>query len=319
MRPRAVISLGTNTTRLLVVIEREDGRVEQIEHGAIGTRLGEGLSDSGLLAEAAMERTLAAVRRFAERVRVHRAEPFAIATSAMRRAQNADRFAKRVERTAGASLRILAGEEEGMASFRGATWKAPRNGVRRAVLDVGGGSTECAVGIDGLLEQTVSFEIGSVRLTERFPDLAGKSAAGNANPPPTSVRNASLARSARIAAHNARAEAAAVLAPLSDLRSVAEVRTVAGTPLTIGAIAFGSTVDDVSGRLLGLDAIEDVIDRLLGLDLEARKAVPGMIAQRADVLPAGGLIVSEALRLLGLAEARLESDDLLLGFLLGLS
>jgi len=307
VRPRAVISLGTNTTRLLVVIEREDGRVEQIEHGAIGTRLGEGLSDSGLLAEAAMERTLAAVRRFAERVRVHRAEPFAIATSAMRRAQNADRFAKRVERTAGASLRILAGEEEGMASFRGATWKAPRNGVRRAVLDVGGGSTECAVGIDGLLEQTVSFEIGSVRLTERFPDLAGKSAGSDGW------------RAAQAAAQNARAEAAAVLAPLAELRSVAEVRTVAGTPLTIGAIAFGSTVDDVSGRLLARDVIEDVIDRLLGLDLEARKAVPGMIAQRADVLPAGGLIVSEALRLLGLAEARLESNDLLLGFLLGLS
>ena len=309
MRPRAVISLGTNTTRLLVVIEREGGRVEQLEHGAIGTRLGEGLSDSGLLAEAAMERTLAAVRRFAERVRVHRAEPFAIATSAMRRAQNADSFAERVERSVGVSLRVLTGEEEAMASFRGATAKTPRNGVRRAVLDVGGGSTECAVGVDGLLEQTVSLEIGSVRLTERFPDLAGKSAG----------LNGSSAQAARGSAERARAEAAAILAPLAELRSVSEVRTVAGTPLTIGAIAFGSTVDDVSGRLLARNAIEDVIDRLLGLDLEARKAVPGMIAQRADVLPAGGLIVSEALRLLGLAEARLESDDLLLGFLLGLS
>jgi exopolyphosphatase/guanosine-5'-triphosphate,3'-diphosphate pyrophosphatase len=91
---------------------------------------------------------------------------------------------------------------------------------------------------------------------------------------------------------------------------------VAGTPLTLGAIAFSLTVNDVSGRTLSREAIDKVVDDLLGLGLEARKAVPGMIPQRADVLPAGGIIVSEALRLLGAQSARLEVDDLLLGFLL---
>jgi len=303
VRPRAVLSLGTNTTRLLVVLEREDGRLEQLEQGALGTRLGEGLRENGSLASAAMERTFEAVRHFAGRVRVHRAEPFGIATSAMRRASNGADFAGRIEAAIGASLHILAGGEEAAYSYRGATANAPRDGKRRAVLDVGGGSTECAVGVDGLLEQTLSLEIGAVRLSERFPDLAG----------------ATPGERARRASKAARATAAAMLAPLGEFAPVAEARAVAGTPLTIGAIAAGGTAGDLSGRILTRTAIDDVVERLLELDLAERKALPGMIAQRADVLPAGGLIVSEALRLLRQNEARLESDDLLLGFLLGLS
>jgi exopolyphosphatase / guanosine-5'-triphosphate,3'-diphosphate pyrophosphatase len=303
VRPRAVVSLGTNTTRLLVARQREDGSLEQLEHGAIGTRLGEDLLESGSLSAAAMERTLAAVARFAERVAAQGAEPYAIATSAMRRANNAGEFGAQAERLLGAPLRILDGAEEAAASFRGATASARHDGVRRAVLDVGGGSTECAVGVDGRIERTISLEIGSVRLTERFPDLGGAAAGARA----------------RAAEESARASSSTILAPLAEFRPVAEVRTVAGTPLTLGAIVFGATANAVSGRVLTREAIDNAIDRLLELDLAARKLVPGMIPQRADVLPAGGLIVSEALRLLGNPEARLEVNDLLLGFLMGLA
>jgi exopolyphosphatase/guanosine-5'-triphosphate,3'-diphosphate pyrophosphatase len=302
MRPRALISLGTNTTRLLVVVPRDDGSLQQLEHGAIGTRLGEGLREGGALGDAAMERTLTAVAEFAERVDAHRAEPFAIATSAVRRAQNAGEFSARVERLIDVPLRILTGEEEAAYSFRGATSTAPRDRLRRAVLDVGGGSTECAVGAGGNLELTRSLELGSVRLTELFPDLAGGVPGARAH----------------AAAESARGAVATALSPLAEFGRVDEVRAVAGTPLTIAAIFFGTTVYDVSGRIIPRGALEDVVARLLDLDLDARKSVPGMIPQRADVLPAGGLIVSEALRLLGCDEARLESNDLLLGFLLGL-
>ncbi len=277
------------------------GTLEQLEHGAIGTRLGEGLAEGGPLGEAAMARTLGAIETFAARVRVHGAQPFAIATSAMRRASNAAEFSERVRALVGAGVRVLDGGEEGACSFRGATASAPRDGRRRAVLDVGGGSTECAAGRDGVLDRARSVEIGSVRLTERFPDLAG---------------NAPGER-ARAAAAAARRTAAQMLAWLGDYRPVDEVRCVAGTPLTVGAIAFDSHVDRVSGRELSRAALDGVIADLLERDLASRKAVPGMLAQRADVLPAGGIIVSEALRLLGRDSAVLEADDLLSGFLLG--
>jgi exopolyphosphatase/guanosine-5'-triphosphate,3'-diphosphate pyrophosphatase len=276
------------------------GRVEQLEHGAIGTRLGEGLRDAGPLHPAGRARTLDAVRLFAERVRAHGARPFAIATSAMRRASDAADFAAEVAAAVGAPLEVLDGAEEAACSFAGATAGAPRDGARRAVLDIGGGSTECATGRDGVLENARSIEIGSVRLTERYPNLAG----GAPGEP------------ARRAATAAREMLRTDLAWLRGFAPVAEVRAVAGTPLTLAAVAFGSSVDLVSGRALALAEIDALLLRMLDLDLDGRKALPGMLAQRADVLAGGGLILSEALRALGVTETRLESDDLLLGFLL---
>ena len=276
------------------------GGVEQLERGAIGTRLGEGLRESGSLGTAAMERTLRAVEEFVARSRAHGAALSAIATSAMRRADNAAAFEERMRAATGVELRVLDGEHEAAASFRGAMYGTPQDGTRRAVLDIGGGSTECAAGRDGRLERAGSVEIGSVRITERFPQLAG----------------AAPGAPARAAAAQARGEIARELAFLGGFAPVSEVRAVAGTALTLGAVAFASHVDEVSGRTLSLAALDALLERLLDLSLDKRRALPGMLAQRADILPGGALIFSEALRLLGAGEARLESNDLLLGYLL---
>jgi exopolyphosphatase/guanosine-5'-triphosphate,3'-diphosphate pyrophosphatase len=139
-------------------------------------------------------------------------------------------------------------------------------------------------------------------LTEQFPDLAG-----NVQGDP-----------ARAAAANARRAAAAALPALVSFPPVGEVLAVAGTPLTLGAVILNSTVDNVSRQTVSRRQIDDAIEMLLNLPLAGRKRVPGMLPQRADVLPAGGIIISEALALLNTDSAKLESDDLLLGFLLSL-
>ncbi len=247
-----------------------------------------------------MERTLRAVEEFVGRSRARGAEISSIATSAMRRASNAVEFADRMRAVTGAELHVLEGEHEAAASFRGAMYGAPHDGARRAVLDIGGGSTECASGRDGRLERAGSLEIGSVRITERFPQLAGTAPGAPA----------------RAAAAQARREIARELASLGAFEPVAEVRAVAGTALTLGAVAFASSVEKVSGRMLPLAELDVLLERLLDLPLEERRALPGMLAQRADILAGGGLIFSEALRLLGIGAARLESNDLLLGYLL---
>jgi len=287
------------------------GGIEQIEHAQTGTRLGEGLRDGGSLLPAAVDRTLAAVRDFTSRARAHGAELASIATSAVRRADDAAAFGERMRAETGVPLRVLDGKTEAQASFRGATFgsgaaigrgaaRGAAAGRRVAVLDVGGGSTECAVGRDGELEGAASVEIGSVRVSERRPALMGGSPGA----------------AARAAAVEARAEIAAALAPFAAFAPVDEVRCVAGTPLTLGAVLAGSHVDRVSGMLLSRADLDATIDRLLDLTLEQRRALPGMLAQRADVVAGGGLIVSEALRLLGATAGLLEVNDLLLGFLL---
>ncbi|HMD02968.1 MAG TPA: hypothetical protein VKG44_08385, partial [Candidatus Baltobacteraceae bacterium] len=81
--------------------------------------MGEGLHEHGALQPAASERTLSAVAQFVERVRAQDARLTAIATSAMRRADNAGEFAERMRDLTGVPLRILSGEEEASGSFRG--------------------------------------------------------------------------------------------------------------------------------------------------------------------------------------------------------
>jgi exopolyphosphatase/guanosine-5'-triphosphate,3'-diphosphate pyrophosphatase len=297
-RQRALISLGTNTVRLLVVREG-DGALETVEHLAEGTRLGEGVRDGGRLSPAAVERTLAVVARFAGIAHRYGAELAAIATSAMRRTDDAATFAERFLGVAGVPLTVIDGVTEAAASFAGATYGAGPAG-RVAVLDVGGGSTECAVGSNGLLEAAVSCEVGSVRVSELFPALTG-------GEPGTR---------ARAAAESARSFVRTALSKLEGLPSAVQVRAVAGTPATLAALDTASDVEHVRGYRLTRAAVETWIGRLLDVPLAERKAFPGMIAQRADILPGGALIVSEALALLGCEAAVVETNDLLLGYLL---
>ncbi len=295
---RALISLGTNTVRLLVVGGSGEA-VEPIVHLAEGTRLGEGVRESGRLAPQAVARTLSVVARYAEVARGHGASLAAIATSALRRADDAPAFAAQFEAAAGVPLTIIDGLTEAAASFAGATYGAPAEG-RVAVLDVGGGSTECAVGAAGRLEAAVSCEVGSVRVSELFPALTG------------GVQGAA----AGAAAEEARAYARGALQPLGTLPPASLVRAVAGTPATLAALATGSDVEHVRGYRLTRRTVEALVVRLLDAPLAERKAFPGMIPQRADILPGGALIVSEALALLGCEEAVVETNDLLLGYLL---
>lgn len=297
---RALISLGSNTSRLLVVRDLPSGAVEQVEHDQIGTRLGEGLGAGGSFAPAAVERNLAAVRVFSDRARALGASLASIATSATRRAADSAEFVARVQAITGVPLEVISGRIEAEASFRGATYGAALGERRVAVLDIGGGSTECAVGTGTRLDEALSLELGSVRVSERHPDLLGAA---------PGVR-------ARAAARRARAEIGAIVGTLAGLRPVGQVRCVAGTPLTIAAVAWESHVDRVSGETLELTTIDATIDRLLDLGLDGRRALPGMLPQRADVLPGGALVLSECLRALDVRAARLESNDLLLGYLL---
>ena len=90
------------------------------------------------------------------------------------------------------------------------------------------------------------------------------------------------------------------------------MRIVGGTANTTAAIAQAQGAAQV---VLSRAEIDAIVDRLLGMTLTERRAVPGMIPQRADILPAGGIIISEALGRLGVTAARVERNDLLLGYL----
>jgi exopolyphosphatase/guanosine-5'-triphosphate,3'-diphosphate pyrophosphatase len=160
----AAIDIGSNSVRLLIV---DAGGAEVCREMNI-TRLAEGVDRDGRLGEAAMARTLevldaygALLQRFgAARVRV-------TGTSATRDAQNRDEFFRRVERALGKAPELLSGSAEAALAFAGATADRAAQDGPFLTLDIGGGSTEFAFG-SSEPEQSISLDIGCVRVTERF-------------------------------------------------------------------------------------------------------------------------------------------------------
>jgi exopolyphosphatase / guanosine-5'-triphosphate,3'-diphosphate pyrophosphatase len=294
----AIVSIGTNSTRLLLAdVAPEIPRVEIVR--SVGTRIGEGLGERGLLDDDAMERTLEAVRQFARTVRGHYVRMFAVTTSAMRRAENGEGFSARVQSLLGAPLRVLSGEEEAEASYRGAlTALGELRGERVGVVDVGGGSTEYAIGTSAQPEKVTSCEIGAVRLTEAVPELAGRDGAVDER---VVERARTLARKS--------------LEPLKDCAAVERLALVGGSATTTAAMLRGRRTPITTARLKRSD-LQHVLAQLLPMPLEERKKVAGMKPQRADILPGGIIVLDTAMEVVGRDEAVATSADLLLGVLL---
>jgi exopolyphosphatase / guanosine-5'-triphosphate,3'-diphosphate pyrophosphatase len=284
----AVISIGTNSTRVLLAdIEPERPHVDLSR--SIGTRIGEGLREHGALGEEPMQRTLDAVKAHVRAARGHYVRLFVIATSAMRRASNGEAFAERVRALAGVPVHVLPGEEEAAASYRGA---------ELGVVDVGGGSTEYAGGDGPAPAQAVSCEIGAVRLTEMLPLLAGRDGVVDLD---TIERARTICREA--------------LAPLPQFPKTGHVAFVGGSATTVARLLRGKKAAFDAYEVSRND-LQRALVRLCALSLEERKRLDGMKPQRADILPAGIVVLETVLDLIGHDRATATTADLLLGYLL---
>ena len=294
----AIVSVGTNSTRLLLAdVAPAIARVETAR--STGTRIGEGLGEQGRLGDEPIQRTLEAIGQFQRAVKGHYIRLFAVATSALRRAENAEDFSQRIEALLGTPLRILSGEEEATASYRGAlTAFGELRGERVGVLDVGGGSTEYAVGTSTEPEKVISCETGAVRLTEAVPELAGRDGA---------VKEESVER--------ARALARKALEPLAECAAVERLALVGGSATTIAGMLRGRRTSIDSYDLTRAD-LQRALERLLPMPLEERKKIAGMKPQRADILPGGIIAIETAMEIIGSDKAVATTSDLLLGILL---
>ena len=286
----AALDLGTNTTRLLVA-DVEDSEVRGVVRRTVVTRLGEGVDRRRVLLPTALARVRNALvdfRREAAELGAERA--LLVATSAVRDAENGEAFLGEIEWSYGFATRLLDGRAEAELTFRGVTTGGLARG-RTLVLDVGGGSTELVLGVAHEVEQAVSIDIGSVRLTERFLP----------SDPPT----ASQLRAVRD-------HAAAALPSWRVEHGVG----VAGTVTTIAALDLGLAAydpDRVHGHVLTRAALEVQLERLAGLPLAERLRVPALEPGRAPVIVAGAAIVAAAMSACELETLVASERDLLDG------
>jgi exopolyphosphatase/guanosine-5'-triphosphate,3'-diphosphate pyrophosphatase len=167
-RTLAVVDLGSNSFRL------EMGRVEgdqvyQLDTWRETLRLGAGLDAKGRLKPAAMQRALACLARFRERLSgLHPTAVRVVATNTFRVAKNAREFLARAERAIGFPIDVISGHEEARLTFFGVAHELPRSVEPRLVIDIGGGSTEFIIGRGMQPDRLESLTIGCVGFTQRF-------------------------------------------------------------------------------------------------------------------------------------------------------
>ena len=293
----AVVDMGTNSTRLLVA-DVEDHSVSEIERESRVTRLGRGVDTSGQLATEAIDDVCGAVGDYIRTYEDLGAEAVAaIATSAVRDADNASAFVAELRERFALDSRILSGREEAWLTYRGACFDRP-SAEGALVVDIGGGSTELIVGSGDQLGFYASLQAGTVRQTERH--LMTDPAA------PAELEELALEVRALIDAE------------LGDCAHVNASRgiAVAGTPTSLAAIDLELDPYDaeaVHGHKLGLPAIQHMYSELASMPLDERLQVTGLHPGRAPTIVAGVLILIQVMRAFGLDEIEVSEHDILYG------
>ena len=276
----AAVDLGTNTTRLLVA-DVADGRATDVHRETRITRLGEGVDARKRLLPlpiARVRNVLADYRRTIEELGAERT--LAVATSAVRDAENGEAFLGEIEWSYGFATKLLTGDEEAELTRRGVGPRAPGT----LVLDIGGGSTELIVD-----DFHVSLDMGSVRFTERFLH----------SDPPT----------------HGELRACADAVELPDLHPTSAVG-VAGTITTLAAQDLGLASYDrarVDGHVLSRDAVHAQLDRLASMPVAERRELPAMEPERAPVIVAGAVILAQVLDRYALGSIEASEHDILDG------
>ena len=164
----AAIDVGTNSVHLVVARTTDGDRFEVLTREKDMVRLGSGSTDMRELAPDAVDRAVAALDRFRRIAEVHGAEVRAVATSAVREAENRDVFLRRARDEAEVEVEVVSGTEEARLIHLGVLQALEVFDSRLLLADIGGGSTELLIGEAGETIASTSLKLGAVRLTNRF-------------------------------------------------------------------------------------------------------------------------------------------------------
>jgi exopolyphosphatase / guanosine-5'-triphosphate,3'-diphosphate pyrophosphatase len=290
-----VVDLGTNSTRLLVA-DVTNGTVAELDRRLEITRLGEGVDERRQLLPQAVARVrnvLVDYRRALEELNAERT--LAIATSAVRDAENGEAFLGEIEWSYGFRTQLLSGDDEALLTFRGVSaGRAVAGGT--LVVDVGGGSTELILGgADGVAFHE-SLDLGCVRLTERFLK----------SDPPTQRELTDCAGYVQSLLNER------VPPGLGAARAIG----VAGTVTTLATLDLGLEEEDperVHGHVLKTSRIADELTQLAQTPLAKLRKRPGLHPERAPVIVAGAVVVLEVMRSFGFDELEVSERDIMHG------
>ena len=282
----AVFDLGSTSFQLLVGDVEADGGLTPVLRDRVVLNLGAEVAATGSVPPGALDRASQVVRRFRDLVdRAAVDEVIPAATAAFREAANRPELASTIEAAIGTPLRILSGDLEARATVAGIRASVTIAADPWIAIDLGGGSLEVAL-----------VEAGRVRWTETFP-------LGAAWITTTLVRTDPMSRGDRRAI---KAEVKELLAPARERAGAPDGTLCIAAGGTAGALArllaaerWPSPPASLNQFELRLDALEDLARELADLDQSERLALPGIDERRAELLPAGAVVLATALGVFG--------------------
>ncbi len=282
-RRLAAIDIGSNSIRLLVVEASVDGSYRVLDDEKQTTRLAQGLAETGLLNEASRRQSLDALWRMKSIVAGYHVDRLeVIATSAVREAKNRQQFLQGVREQLGLKVEIISPEDEGRLSFLSASRHFDLKSMNAVIMDLGGGSAELVLAAKGVVEEIHSLPVGAVRLTESF-----------IHSDPLSEKDYR-----RLRKHIRKCFGEIVGEP----KFIPQVMIGAGGTFTaLANMAMrvrGETYSTVAGYSLNRAELRHILDNLRRLAIDERREMPGLNADRADIIVAGLVVIERMLKLL---------------------
>lgn len=270
----AAIDMGTNTILMLITEIDGEGKLRHIRDEFRIARLGENLISTSKIQDSAVQRASEILSEYAQICKSENVDKIQlVATSALREAQNQIDVLNKLKTDINANFKIASTQDEALLSFLGTT----EDSADSTVIDIGGGSTEFIRGKYPDIFNRTSYPIGAVKITEQFIQ---------SHPPNLETVNQIRQYVRKIISKN-----------LTQFKAD-KIYAVAGTPVTIAAVALGLTnfkTSELNGYKLHLNQIETVLDIFLSHSVEFLIKEFHIHPQRADLVTAGTIILLESL------------------------
>jgi exopolyphosphatase / guanosine-5'-triphosphate,3'-diphosphate pyrophosphatase len=293
MNRHLIIEIGTNSIKHLYANYTNE-RWEIISEQVYPVRPGEGVSATGMISAAAMQRCIETIDSIMALYPIEQDITYhIIATESLRRPSNADEFTILIYDRFKLQVEVLSGDEEAQLSFIAGSHICKNTGGYIGVLDIGGGSTELSIGLNGRYTNSASLPIGAVRLTEMYIKH---------DPITTTELDALQAK---------------IKDAIQQLASLPKINYLVGVGGTISALARLSTQDftAIKGMKLSLKDIQTKTEMLGKLTINEKANLPGMPRSRADIIFAGSLILFNIEQLLCMDELIVSTEGVRYGYL----